>query len=132
MEERPDAVFNWEDETAIEARLQAIEKREKRATAGPWHVHNPEDNLFMNVYLVATTPQEPNPWWDGEAEARKVVAVTWLYGVADVADGKGEENAEFIAHARTDIPFLLHLVRRQQQELAHLRTQLVASGRKEM
>lgn len=110
----------------VEQRLREIEERASRATSGPWYAHNPDDDMSMNVFLVATTPEEPDPWWDGEEEAKKVVAITLLQSprVADVADGRWEENAGFIAHAREDVPWLLSLLREREEEIRRLRTLL--------
>lgn len=107
----------------VEQRIREIEERASRATPGPWYAHNPDDDMSMNVFLVATTPEEPDPWWDGEEEAKKVVAITLLQSprVADVADGRWEENAGFIAHAREDVPWLLSLLREREEEVRALR-----------
>jgi len=112
----------------VEQRLREIEERASRATPGPWYAHNPDDDMSMNVFLVATTPEEPDPWWDGEEEAKKVVAITLLQSprVADVADGRWEENAGFIAHAREDVPWLLSLLREREEENRRLREALAA------
>jgi|GEM_PF-1330345 len=109
-----------------EQRLREIEERVIKATPGPWYAHNLDDDMSMNVFLVATTPEEPDPWWDGEEEAKKVVAITLLQSprVADVADGRWEENAGFIAHAREDVPWLLSLIREREEENRRLRERL--------
>lgn len=108
----------------VEQRLRKIEERVSKASPGPWYMHNPDDDYCANVYLVATTPEEPDPWWDGEEEAGKVVAITLLScpkRVACVADERWEENAEFIAHAREDVPWLLTILREREEENRRLR-----------
>ncbi|WP_374711519.1 hypothetical protein [Symbiobacterium terraclitae] len=45
--------------------------------------------------------------------------------VASVADGRWEENAEFIAHAREDVPWLLSLLREREEEIRQLRARLI-------
>lgn len=74
--------------------LNAIQARADKATKGPW---NADDGSY-NVY---------------DAEAYMVCA--------DLADG---DTSEFIAHARTDVPALLALVRDQAAKLGRVEAQL--------
>lgn len=110
----------------VEQRLREIEERVSKATPGPWYAHNPDDDYSANVFLVAITPEEPNPWWDGPSESQKVVAITLTQfpRLASVADGRWEENAGFIAHAREDVPWLLSLLREREEENRRLRALL--------
>lgn len=76
--------------------LDAIEARAEAATAGPWHGEHDE---FGCVHVgdygwVASGPQGQSPDYDG--------------GTGD----QGKADAEFIAHAREDVPALVAEVRR--------------------
>lgn len=72
-------------------RLDAIEARANAATAGPWMP-------LMSWELIVTDSQ------DG-----------MLHVVRTVDEFDRQENAEFIAAARTDIPWLLAELRKAQQ-----------------
>ncbi len=72
-------------------RLAEIEKRCNAATAGPWF-----------------------PWLVEKVGWTIQVGVGWLFR----ASAKGtEQDARFIAHARTDIPDLLSEIKRLREEL---------------
>ena len=76
----------------IDERLAAIRARAEAATPGPWHIE--DDSNFKN-----------------EEHAGSVVTEQGYYLAKiepDVDDADG--NAEFIAHAREDVPYLLDLV----------------------
>jgi len=79
-------------------RLDEIAQRAENATKGPWHspglgeVHSDHDH---GIYVRVLAPDEPDPV---------------------VADLCGDADAEFIAHAREDIPYLLAEVRRLDAE----------------
>ena len=75
--------------TTLEEALTAIRGRERAATLGPWNMNGRGSASAFNVYgadnlPVATSLRNPT------------------HG--------GPENAEFIAHARTDVPLLLAAV----------------------
>lgn len=85
-----------------ESELTEIERRANAATAGPWAV------------------------WDGcswrrigsESTRKTVIEPTTFRGCVDLesASGQRDENLEFAAHARTDIPALLATIRELQAE----------------
>jgi hypothetical protein len=78
--------------------LQAIAEREKKATPGPWAVGQDEERASRPEFVHDT---RGHVLFDGdEAE---------------------HDDLQFAAHARTDIPALLELVREQARELAILR-----------
>ena len=74
------------------ARLDAIDAREKAASAGPWW----------------TTPQDPAHVYAGRGTGADLA----------VADDLKPQDAAFIAHARQDIPYLLTIARQAQQDHA--------------
>ena len=79
--------------------LEAIEARAKAAAPGPW---SQKPNPF------ACAPEITN----GERDIAKVLL--WMGS----EDCEAFKNADFIAHAREDIPALLAEVRRQAAEIA--------------
>jgi hypothetical protein len=106
-------------------RLAEIEARAKAATDGPWYAHNTDDSMFMNCYSVTTSEREPDTeFFDGENCDKTVVAMT-LYQERRIVcheAGKWEEDSEFIAHARTDVPDLVAEVRRLNDLVRSLQT----------
>lgn len=90
--------------------LDAIEKRANDATEGPW--------------VAEYSGEQGNCVIPNDAEStREAVAVTRLYD--------HHADAEFIAHARTDIPALLADDRRLRLEVSILQTTLrevIAAG----
>ncbi len=71
------------------SRLDEIEARANAATAGPW------ENANGQVLDVPTMTNDPD-------------SDCW---VADAGSASRGENAEFIAHARTDVPALVAALR---------------------
>ena len=86
--------------------LAAIEARSNAATEGPWAVDelgNVEDVPELDLHRFDIMPQTI-----ARTELRK-------------------EDGEFIAHARTDVPALLALVREQRAALALIANQVNAA-----
>ena len=77
-------------------RLNEIEARANAATKGPWHRYG---TWPYEVYA----PREP----DGGPYIASMTG----------DDGHNESNAEFIAHARTDVPALVAALRAVQEVL---------------
>ena len=82
--------------------LDAIQRRADAATPGPWI----SERHDLTLYVANTT---------GELDPINLGYV----------GNRPERNAEFIAHARTDVPDLLALVREQAAKL-EAATQLIA------
>jgi hypothetical protein len=78
--------------------LDAIERRANAATPGPWDCYSDDEN----TYAV----QESD---DGDMICEAMESL---------------KNANFIAHARTDVPALIAEVRNLRAKLAHLRALL--------
>jgi hypothetical protein len=100
--------------------LATIERRADAATPGPWHVRLLDDDHAASLVAVATTPDtgQGERWPDfaaGDLIAATLVQFPNRY--IDCTDGRWDENAAFIAHARHDIPRLI-------AEIRYLRTQL--------
>jgi hypothetical protein len=82
---------------SITTDLDAIRARVDVATAGPWNVDNTLDELDIFGEVR---------WF--EDHGHRVYGAPWI---ARLSDGHATQaDAKFIAHARTDVPFLLDLV----------------------
>lgn len=94
--------------------LDSIEARANAATEGPWLAHDErsdlrEENPDVNPMWVVAH-MEPN-------------GVIWVRDIADIGGGEQDEtDAEFIAHARTDVPALVAALREARAEVERLRT----------
>lgn len=83
------------DDDPLSATLAAIRERERKATKGPWKLRG-RDPLVETAEVAA----------EGYVGARLPSVIASLY----MSVGKHERevaNADFIAHARTDVPLLL-------------------------
>jgi hypothetical protein len=92
-------------------RFMIIEGRARDATPGPWRWW--DSNSFRRLSSDATGK-------DGDV----------LYGTVQQSDGHpdvmcSEADKAFIAHARTDVPWLLEEIRRLQAEIERLETATV-------
>ena len=102
-----------------ESELEAIRRRAAAASAGPWFVRYLDDEYAANLVAIATRPGptdgEDGSFRDGDVDARDIVAATLIQNperYVDIADHRWDENAEFIAHAREDVPRLLDEIER--------------------
>lgn len=96
--------------------LRQIRERAEKATAGPWEVGAEVDGVYagMNTVVRAT---KPHTRW-----ATRIVSVgqTRKHIKED-----SEANAEFIAHAREDIPKLLAEIERYREIERRLREEVI-------
>lgn len=87
-------------------RIAEIRSRADAATAGPWHgPHDPDIDLcarFGDYGWTAGSPDGNGPEYDVDSE-------------------QGKADAEFIAHAREDVPFLLDQLEQARTEAADAR-----------
>lgn len=81
-------------------RIEEIRKRESAATTGPWTVETMRPHTLGPAWVNAPTVR--NLASCGEAVSK--IDMGW-FGM--VPHETMEANASFIAHARSDIPFLL-------------------------
>lgn len=81
--------------------LESVEAREKKATPGPWRWY-----------------------WDDECFLVDPKATGVLPGIEAHDDLPDRPDSQFIAHARTDIPTLLQLVRKYREALEQLCSEL--------
>lgn len=97
-----------------EIELGYIEERADSATSGPWFVRLLNDRKFMSLVAVSTVPGSESDGMANELESGNNIALTLVQDpkYAAVADELWDENANFIAHARQDIPRLIAEIRR--------------------
>ena len=103
--------------------LEHLEALCDAATKGPWYDHNPDDEHHMNAYVVSTSPIEPCIDTDERVNDHAIiVAITLLQTprVACTSDGRYEQNAAFIAAARTAMPALITELRAARNYIALL------------
>lgn len=112
------------------ARLEAIRARAEAATEGPWYAEGRNAGASLRlpkgsvpvayvdddygryyVYVIAPLP-DPKP---GNVRA------DWASDVRLPSITEIHANKEFIAHARTDVPYLLTLLDTRQQKIERLR-----------
>ena len=104
--------------TALEKRLEEIERRCERATKGPWA--NESDDEFDNIPYIGISAGEAGtdswkwishvqPTWQEQTDKLTLTEEDWA-------------NASFIAAAREDVPFLLSELRK------HLKVSEAATG----
>lgn len=110
-------------------RINQIKKRLAEATPGPWYANYLDDSFHMNLVAVTTRPDtemhEALPYDDPDNKIRDSIVATTLiqaglgdeeespnFVEVDLDDGEGRwhEDAEFIAHSRSDVEYLLELV----------------------
>ena len=120
----------WEGsgrEAMTEAELAAIEERASKATAGPWTHEESETRLH---YV-----QSPS-MWGHETEYRGGIVLSSVYQSHHI--GLTPPDAEFVAHARNDIPALIAEIRRLwaikevHKEVQEELLKLFASGTKSL
>jgi hypothetical protein len=98
-------------------RIDEIGARAERATPGPWfHVHRDDDSC-MTQHLVATIPEMDDHQGSGNFVGGSCAEPNIIAGILVQrplpicnASEKWREDADFIAHAREDIPYLLGVI----------------------
>lgn len=88
----------------------------REATPGPWYEQSGDDDWHMGSTYVGTADGLDTSTMANGCEANDVVAITLLQHprLANVRDGRWNENAALIAHYRTAAPALAREVRRLQ------------------
>ncbi|MFJ2033576.1 hypothetical protein [Streptosporangium sp. NPDC087985] len=107
-------------EPLTDEELAAIEELAEAATPGPWFIRHLDDEAAMNLVAISTVPDTGHGERWPDFDHREIVAATLIQHprYVDVADGRWDENAQFIADARQDIPRLIAEIKRLRQLLA--------------
>ncbi len=95
--------------------LEAIQKRADAATEGPWSAR--EVGLPGSEYIVVESASPFKAFTTPEA----ILGMHWPAHSAEelsAAEKLTEDTAQFIAHAREDIPVLLSALRESREKLA--------------
>lgn len=95
------------------ADLDEIETRARLATPGPWFVRYLDDRSSMALIAISSVPHSSaNCRWP-QFEPSEMIAATLVQDPRYVSsfDGRSEQNANFIASARHDIPRLVAALR---------------------
>jgi len=94
--------------------LEQIELRYNAATPGPWFVRHLDDDYAMSLTAVSTRPDTGRGERWPDFDSTEIVAATLVQQprYVDAADQRWDENALFIAYARTDIPSLVAEIKR--------------------
>ena len=93
-----------------DADLDAIEQRANAATKGPWE-NDGGGEIGQHFSL-------PEPW--ATVVSTDVACMSYCYG-GSAAGVERDEDAEFIAHARSDVPALVAEVRRLRAAVERVR-----------
>lgn len=89
--------------------VNEIEKRLNATTEGPWF------REYSDVISLHPDPRDEH--YDDPRNLRVSRGPDHL----DRKDRQGIANADFFAHCKTDVPFLIALVRRQAEQIANVR-----------
>lgn len=97
-----------------EEELAEIEELAEAATPGPWHVRDLDDEDAMSLVGISTVPDTGRGERWPDFDHQEIVAATLVQQprYVDVADGRWDENARFIASARDNVPRLVAEIRR--------------------
>ena len=92
--------------------LREIHERAAAASPGPWFTRLLDDDYAMNLVAITNAASDEDSW--SEPDGSELVAATLVQHPRYVChdDGRWDENADFIAHAREDVPRLLAEVAR--------------------
>ena len=97
------------DMKASDEELTRLLELATKATPTPWFVRHLDDSHAMNLVAVSTVADTGrNEIWP-DFNANEIVAATLMQEprYVDVADGKWDENAEYIAAAANVLPYLI-------------------------
>ncbi|MFD8687347.1 hypothetical protein [Streptomyces sp. NPDC059651] len=118
-------------EPLTDEELADIEELTEATTPGPWYLRILDDDWAMGLVAVSTVPDTGRgERWPG-FDHHEIVAATLVQQprYVDVADERWDENAQFIANARQDIPRLIAEIRRLRGALEAATAQDAATAR---
>ncbi|WP_329089577.1 hypothetical protein [Streptosporangium sp. NBC_01469] len=106
-------------EPLTDEELAAIEELAEAATPGPWFIRHLDDEVAMSLVAISTVPDTGHGERWPDFDHHEIVAATLIQHprYVGVADGRWDENAQFIANARQDIPRLIAEIKRLRQLL---------------
>lgn len=89
--------------------LKQLLQLARKATPTPWYVRHLDDSDAMNLIAISTSEDSGRGERFPHFNAKELVAATLVQAprYVDIADGKWEENAAFIAAAANAIPLLI-------------------------
>ncbi|MGW2256224.1 hypothetical protein ACWCXH_39760 [Kitasatospora sp. NPDC001660] len=107
-------------EPMTDEELAEIEALADAATPGPWHVRQLDDDFAMSLVAISTVPDTGAGERSPDFGHHEIVAATLVQQprYVDIADERWDENAQFIADARQNVPRLIAEIRRLRQLLA--------------
>jgi len=110
--------------------LEEISLRAARATPGPWFGHATDDMDASNALYISTTEGPGITVHDNhrrlsegdrhQVDRSTVVAITLLQRPCLCTPHAFDENTEFIAHARSDVPRLIEEIKRLKSVIASI------------
>ncbi|MEH1096943.1 hypothetical protein [Micromonospora sp. CPCC 205739] len=100
--------------------LAEIEELADAATPGPWHVRQLDDDFAMSLVAISTIPDTGlgERWPDFDHHEMVAATLVQHPRYVDIADERWDENAQFIASARSNVPRLIAEIRRLRHLLA--------------
>jgi hypothetical protein len=99
-------------------RLDEIKTRAEAATPGPWNpaiAPHPDSAQTHAEYLVASLCNEGRPLWVAWAENPTDDGFAYVVPAVTGDGPTSEANADFVAHAREDVPWLIAEVERLRE-----------------
>jgi hypothetical protein len=105
-----------------EDELNRIRQLAGAATPGPWYVRMLDDDYAAGFVAVSTSPDTGRDERWPRFDHGSIVAATLVQNperYVDIADGRWDENAAFIAAAREAVPRLLDEVERLRRAISH-------------
>lgn len=103
------------------ALIDEIEARVNATTEGPWY------REYSDVVSLQPDPRDSALQYDDPRNLRVMQGADHL----DKKDRQGIANAEFFAHSKIDMQFLIALARRQAEQLANVREVTAEIGESE-
>lgn len=103
------------------AQIAAIREREQKATTGPWKAERESADRCGGIHPDYHNHDGDDCYEFGRADYATCPARQEIVTTDSGYYGPTWPDADFIAHAREDIPYLLELLTAQAQEIAALR-----------
>ena len=92
--------------------LDAIEARANATTDGPWTAHEFGSYSDHEPTSIVVMQGDGPDWWQSADDGDYIARLGW--------DRQEWDDAEFIAHARTDVPALVAALRKAEARVARM------------